>query len=66
MPCDSTQLALGQRTLLPDDGEVVLVRLQVQGRDRIVTVLRPAATAAGWAEWIEDGHALLPGRRIEV
>jgi transposase len=34
---------MGQRTLLPDAGEVVLDRLQVCGRDRLVMVLRPAA-----------------------
>lgn len=33
---------MGQRTLLPDAGEVVLDRLQVYGRDRLVMVLRPA------------------------
>ncbi len=32
---------MGQRTLLPDDAEVVLDQLQVQGRERIVMVLRP-------------------------
>jgi transposase len=34
---------MGQRTLLPDAGEVVLDRLQVYGRERLVMVLRPAA-----------------------
>lgn len=34
---------MGQRTLLPDVGEVVLDRLQVYGRDRLIMVLRPAA-----------------------
>jgi transposase len=33
---------MGQRTLLPDGAEVVLDRLQVQGRERIIMVLRPA------------------------
>ena len=33
---------MGQRTLLPDGAEVVLDQLQVQGRDRILMVLRPA------------------------
>jgi transposase len=35
---------MGQRTLLPDSGEVVLDQLQVQGRDRILMILRPAGT----------------------
>lgn len=39
---DSAQLAMGQRTLLPDAAEVVLDQLQVQDRDRILMVLRPA------------------------
>ena len=34
---------MGQRTLLPDAGGIVLDRLQVYGRDRLVMVLRPAA-----------------------
>ena len=34
---------MGQRTLLPDAGEVVLDRLQVYDRERLVMVLRPAA-----------------------
>ena len=33
---------MGQRTLLPDVSEVVLDRLRVQGRERILMVLRPA------------------------
>lgn len=33
---------MGQRTLLPDAAEVVLDQLQVQDRDRILMVLRPA------------------------
>ncbi len=37
---------MGQWTLLPDVGEVVLDQLKVQGRDRLVMVLRPAATGS--------------------
>jgi transposase len=37
---------MGHRTLLPDVGEVILDQLQVQGRDRLVMVLRPAATGS--------------------
>jgi transposase len=33
---------MGQRTLLPDAAEVILDRLQVQGCERIIMVLRPA------------------------
>lgn len=33
---------MGQRTLLPDVSEVVLDQLRVQGRERILMVLRPA------------------------
>jgi len=36
---------MGQRNLLPDGAEVELAQLQVQGRDRILMVLRPAGTA---------------------
>lgn len=35
---------MGQRTLLPDGGEVVLDQLEAQSGDRIAMVLRPAGT----------------------
>ena len=37
---------MGQRTLSPDGAEVVLDQLRVQGRDRILMVLRPAREAS--------------------
>ncbi len=37
---------MGERTLLPDTGEVILDRLRVEGRNRLVMVLRPASGAS--------------------
>lgn len=34
---------MGQRTLSPDACEVVMAQLRVQGRDRLIMVLRPVA-----------------------
>ena len=36
-------MAMGHRTLVPDVGEVVLDQLMVEGRSRLVMVLRPAS-----------------------
>jgi transposase len=33
---------MGQRTLLPDSGEVVVDQLKVRGGERLIMVLRPA------------------------
>jgi hypothetical protein len=35
-------MAMGQGTLVPDVGEVVLDQLMAEGRSRLVMVLRPA------------------------
>jgi len=42
---------MGQRTLLPDTAEFVLDQLQVQGREQIVMILRPALEESRCPAW---------------